>query len=58
MEVTLFLWNVANGPRDRIHMDYAGPFEGYMWLVVINSFTKWEEIVPLASATSLTAITA
>ena len=58
MEVLLFSWNVANGPWDRIHIDYAGPFEGYMWLVVVDSFTKWVEIVPLTTATSLTTITA
>ena len=58
MEVPLFSWNVANGPWDRIHIDYAGPFEGYMWLVVVDSFTKWIEIIPLTTATSLTMITA
>ena len=42
MEVPLFSWNLANGHWDRIHIDYAGPFEGYMWFVVVDSFTKWE----------------
>ena len=57
-EVPLFSWNVANGPWDRIHIDYAGPFEGYMWLVVVCSYTKWVEIVPLKTATSQTTIVA
>ena len=56
MEVRLFSWNVANRPWDRIHIDYAGPFEGYMWLVV-DSCTKWVEIVPLTTVTSLITIT-
>jgi hypothetical protein len=58
MEVPLFSWNVANGPWDRIHIDYAGPFEGSMWLVVVDSFTKWVEIVLLATASSKTTIIA
>ena len=57
-EVPLFSWNVANGSWDRIHIDYAGPFEGYMWLVVVCSYTKWVEIVPLKTATSQMTIVA
>ena len=25
----------------RIHVDYAGPFEGKYWLVVIDAYSKW-----------------
>lgn len=49
-------WPSALKPWSRIHVDYAGPFEGRMFLVVVDSFSKWPEIrihqQSTASATS------
>ena len=45
----LQLWN-------RIHIDYAGPIEGKMVLVVIDAHSKWIEAIPLNRATALTTI--
>eukprot|EP00731_Ephydatia_muelleri_P021050 Em0013g777a len=45
-------WNVPTEPWQRIHIDYAGPFEGSSWLVVVDAFSKWIEIKPQRSTTT------
>ena len=37
-------------------MDYAGPFQGHMFLVVINAHSKWIEAWPVHAATSSATI--
>ena len=32
-----------------LHIDYAGPYQGHMFLVVIDSHTKWLEVFPTTS---------
>lgn len=53
-EVPLFSWTVPTEPWSRIHIDYAGPFEGKSWLVIVDASTKWLEIKPTKD-TSTTA---
>ena len=35
-------WEWPQRPWVRIHVDYAGPFLGKMFLVVIDSHSKWK----------------
>ena len=51
-ETLLFSWNVPTEPWQRIHIDYAGPFEGSSWLVVVDAFSKWIEIKSQRSTTT------
>ena len=51
-------WSWPGGPWKRIHIDYAGPFLGKMFLVVVDAYSKYLEIVPMYNATSTTTITA
>lgn len=37
-------------------MDYAGPIDNHMLLVVVNAFSKWVEVFPVKSASSATTI--
>ena len=37
-------------------MDFVGPFQGKMILVVVDSHSKWIEAFPIVSATSSTVI--
>ncbi|XP_037930881.1 uncharacterized protein K02A2.6-like [Teleopsis dalmanni] len=34
-------WEYPKGPWERIHIDYAGPFEGAMLLVIVDAYSKW-----------------
>ena len=36
----------------RLHTDYAGPFMEYMYLIVIDSHSKWLDVLPVLKATS------
>eukprot|EP00731_Ephydatia_muelleri_P025384 Em0017g467a len=53
-ETLLYSWNSPSEPWARIHIDYAGPFEGMYWLCVVDSYSKWVEI---KCSTSMTAVT-
>ncbi|XP_065316310.1 uncharacterized protein LOC135925075 [Gordionus sp. m RMFG-2023] len=37
-------WPSTNKPWGRIHLDFAGPINGDIYLVIIDSFSKWSEI--------------
>ena len=45
-------WEYPEGPWQRIHIDYAGPFLGYMFLVVVDAYSKWPAIFKTKKATS------
>lgn len=38
-------WPKASGPWQRVHVDFAGPVEGEYYLIVVDSFSKWPEVV-------------
>ena len=56
--VPLHPWEWPNRPWTRIHVDYAGPFMGKMFLVLINAHSKWMEVQPVCSATPSNTISA
>ena len=45
-------WERTTGPWERIHADFAGPFQGTMLLIVSDSFSKWIEVVTMRSTTA------
>ena len=45
-------WEWPSGPWQRIHIDYAGPFLGSMFLVVVDAHSKWPESFVMKSTTS------
>ena len=49
-------WQWPTRPWSRIHLDYAGPFLGHMFLVLIDAHSKWIEVFPTRSATSSATI--
>ena len=51
-------WVPASRPGERIHIDYAGPVEGKMLLIVVDSFSKWPEVVIVNSTTSEATVNA
>ncbi|GFV97975.1 uncharacterized protein K02A2.6 [Trichonephila clavipes] len=45
-------WEWPNGPWQRIHVDYAGPFIGKMFFVVSDAYSKWIEVIPMKNITA------
>lgn len=43
-------------PWERIHIDYAGPFQGKYFLVIVDSYTKWLEVKVVPNTESKTSI--
>ena len=45
-------WEPAAGPWQRVHVDFAGPIFGSSYLVVVDSYSKWLEVVAMKSTTA------
>ena len=45
-------WEWPNRPWSRIHVDYAGPFLGKMFLITVDAYSKWMEVQLVPTATS------
>ena len=56
--VRMHPWECPRYAWQRIHIDFAGPFLGHSFLIVVDSYSKWPEIVPMQSTTSLCTIKA
>ena len=48
----LHLWNWPSMPWQRIHVDFTGPFQGQIFLIVVDSHSKWPEAVPMKKTTA------
>lgn len=48
-------WIDAVRPWQRIHVDFAGPFEGAMWLIVIDAHSRWPEVAKMSIGQTTTA---
>ena len=44
------------GPWMRVHMDYAGPIAGRMFLIVVDAYSKWLEVAVMSEATSAATV--
>ena len=45
-------WEWPKNSWDRVHMDYAGPIQGSMILLLIDAYSKWIEAHVVSSSTS------
>ncbi len=43
-------------PWARIHIDFAGPMSGKMYLIVIDDHSKWLEVIPMGVCSAATTI--
>ena len=39
-------------PWQRVHLDFAGPFKGQMWLILVDAYSKWPEVIPMTTTTA------
>ena len=51
-EAPLHPWGWPHKPWARLHLDYAGPFLGKMFLIVDDAHSKWIEAFPMSTSTS------
>ena len=45
-------WEWPSQPWFCIHLDYAGPFMGKMFLIIVDAHSKWIDVHPTSSSTS------
>ena len=55
-KVPLHSWDFPRRPWQRLHLDYAGPFKGKMWLILIDAYSKWPEVHEMSETTSKATI--
>ena len=39
-----------------VYVDYAGPLEGHMFLLLVDAYSKWMKVAPVYNATSQSTI--
>ena len=49
-------WSWPSRPWSRLHLDFAGPVEGKMLLILIDAHSKWIEVFVTSSSTSAIVI--
>ena len=49
-------WDWPNQPWYRLHIDFAGPFKNSMFLIVVDSHSKWPEVFQMNSTTASATI--
>ncbi|XP_055633534.1 uncharacterized protein K02A2.6-like [Toxorhynchites rutilus septentrionalis] len=49
-------WPKSTAPWQRVHVDFAGPIEDDYYLLAIDSFSKWPEIIRTTRITSAATI--
>lgn len=49
-------WEWPLSPWSRLHLDYAGPFQGRMFLVLVDAHSKWLDIMPVKNTTATETI--
>ncbi|XP_018371357.1 PREDICTED: uncharacterized protein K02A2.6-like [Trachymyrmex cornetzi] len=50
------IWEPATFPFERIHIDFAGPFKGHNFLILVDAYTKWPEVHIVNNITTETTI--
>lgn len=47
MEITP--WPFLQRPWFCLHVDFKGPFKGHYFLVVVDTFSMWVEVLPVTT---------
>ena len=48
---TLHPWTWPIRPWQRLHIDFAGPFLGKSFLIIVDAHSKWSEVIPMMTTT-------
>lgn len=58
VKAELHSWPTPSGPWKRIHIDFAGPMNNQYFLVIVDAYSKWPEIIQMKEiSTSITVST-
>ena len=49
-------WEWPAQPWSRLHLDFAGPFLGHMYLVTVDAYSKWLDVQLMKNITSESTI--
>lgn len=49
-------WIMPSRPWSRIHVDFAGPFLNKMFLIIVDAFSRWPEVISVHNTSSATVI--
>lgn len=55
-KVAVHCWEKPTELFQRIHIDFAGPFLGFNFFVIVDAFTKWPEVKVIPDMTTDTTI--
>ena len=55
-KVPTHFWERPSEAFERIHIDFAGPFLGLYFLVIVDAFSKWPEVKIIPDLTTDTTI--
>jgi hypothetical protein len=55
-EAPMHPWEWPGRAWSRLHVDYAGPFMGNMFLILVDSYSKYMDVYPMNSSTSCATI--
>ena len=58
IKVPLSPWPVPDQPWKRIHLDFMGKFMGLYFLVIVDAYSKWIEVVTMNNPTTKATIDA
>ncbi|XP_060098658.1 uncharacterized protein LOC132574313, partial [Heteronotia binoei] len=51
-------WESTRKPWSRLHIDFAGPFQGQIFMIIVDAYSKWLEVIPVGSTSAAAAIKA
>ena len=55
-KVPLHPWQWPSKPWSRVHIDFVGPFLNRFFLVLVDAFSKWPEVIEMSSSTTAKTI--
>jgi len=57
IKAPLHPWAWPTVPWQRVHVDFAGPFAGKMFLLVVDAHSKWPEVCIMSTTTASKTVT-
>ncbi len=50
-------WDFPPNPWERLHVDFAGPFQGQMYFILVDAHSKWPEVIKMSTTTASATVT-